>query len=86
MYYEAYCSKKDASIREKRLKMHAVKHELNERIKFSLGVSSSAVERFPDRSRRTATRGAASSLVERFPDKKEVLGSIPRQPTSGQAR
>lgn len=24
---------------------------------------------------------AASSLVERFPDKKEVLGSIPRQPT-----
>ncbi|OGG11135.1 hypothetical protein A2Z00_05515 [Candidatus Gottesmanbacteria bacterium RBG_13_45_10] len=36
IYYEAYRNKKDAGIREKRLKMHAVKNELKERIKFSI--------------------------------------------------
>jgi len=36
VYYEAYRSKRDSGIREKRLKMHAAKNELKERLKFSL--------------------------------------------------
>ncbi len=35
-YYEAYKSKKDSGIREKRLKMHAAKDELKERLRYSL--------------------------------------------------
>ena len=37
IYYEAYLDKRDATIREKQLKMHAVKQELRSRINNSLG-------------------------------------------------
>jgi len=36
IYYEAYRSKRDSGIREKRLKMHAAKNELRARLKYSL--------------------------------------------------
>ncbi len=36
-YYETYKSKNDALIREKKLKMHAVKSELKTRLTYSLG-------------------------------------------------
>ena len=37
VYYEAYCSEKDARIREKHLKNHQQRDLLKERIKNSLG-------------------------------------------------
>ena len=37
VYYEAYRNKKDATKREKLLKMHAVKDELRSRIMNSVG-------------------------------------------------
>lgn len=38
VYYEAYLNKKDATRREKQLKMHKAKSDLKEQIKFSLEV------------------------------------------------
>ncbi len=37
IYYEAYLNKRDATKREKKLKMHAVKEELKSRITYSMG-------------------------------------------------
>jgi len=35
VYYEAYKSKNDATVRERRLKMHAVKEELKSRLTYN---------------------------------------------------